>query len=83
MNKFEFGYMVNPILKINKVFREKVEKLLKETIHTSTMSGIRNFIKKNTCVIALVIFDENITTNPMRVFMVLNCILYSVIDNYV
>ena len=47
------------------------------------MSGIRNVTrKKNTCVIAQVMFYENITTNPTKVFRVLICVLYSVIDNY-
>ena len=46
------------------------------------MSGIRNVLNKyNKCVIALAIIDENRTTNPMKVFMVLSCVLYNVIDN--
>ena len=45
------------------------------------MTGIRN-VKKSTCVIALVIFYENRTHNPTKVFMVLNCVLNYVIDNY-
>ena len=65
------------------MFREQVEKLSKETFHPSNMSGIRNFMKKNMCVIALVIFYENIKTNLMKVFRELSCVLYYVIDNYV
>ena len=48
------------------------------------MSGIKNTTKKeNICVIALVMFYENITTNPMKMFRVLSCVVYSVIENYV
>ena len=48
------------------------------------MSGIRNVLKKeNMCVIALVIFYENRTNNTMKVFRVLSCVLYTVIENYV
>ena len=48
------------------------------------MDGIINvFNKDNTGVIALVMFYENITTNKMKVFRVLSCVLYTVIENYV
>ena len=39
--------------------------------------------KKNTCVIELVMFYENITTDPMKVFRVLSCVIYYFIENYV
>ena len=39
--------------------------------------------KDNTCVIALVVFNENIKTNPMKVFRVLSFVVYSFIDNFV
>ena len=48
------------------------------------MSGIINVTrKKNMCVIELVIFYENGTTNQMKVFRLLSCVIYYVIDNYV
>ena len=47
------------------------------------MSGIINVTrKKNMCVIELVIFYENGTTNQMKVFRLLSCVIYYVIDNY-
>ena len=55
-NKFLIGYMVNPTLNVNKVFRYQVEKFLTYIFHRSTMSGIRNDIKNYSCVIALLIF---------------------------
>ena len=45
------------------------------------MAGIRNAPKNNTCVIALVMYYENIKTDPMKVYRVLSCVIYSVIDN--
>ena len=84
MIKFSIGYMVNPTLNGNKVLRNQVEQCLKYKLHSSTMSGIKNTTKKeNICVIALVMFYENITTNPMKMFRVLSCVVYSVIENYV
>ena len=35
------------------------------------------------CVIALVMFYENRTTNPMKVFMLLSYVLYYFIENYI
>ena len=47
------------------------------------MYSIRNVLKKyNMCVIALLMFYENITENPMKLFRVLSFILYFFIDNY-
>ena len=84
MNNFTIGYMLNTTLNVNKVFRDQVGKLLKDAFHPGNMSGINNVLKKeSTCVISLVIFYENITTNPMKVFRVLIFVLYYVIDNYV
>ena len=48
------------------------------------MTGIIDIIKtNNTCVIPLVIFYENRTKNAKKVYRVLSCIFYSVIENYV
>ena len=33
MSQFEIGYMVNPTLHVNKVFREQVDECLRETFH--------------------------------------------------
>ena len=46
MNQFAIVYMVNPTLNFNKVFRKKVDKRLKETVHPITISGIRNIMKR-------------------------------------
>ena len=44
--QFAIGYMINRILNFNKVFREQVYKFSKQTFHSSTMTGIRNVMKK-------------------------------------
>ena len=50
MNQSEIGYMINPTLHVNKVFRYQVEKFLKETFHQSTMTAIRNVTRKKDTV---------------------------------
>ena len=75
--------MVNHTLDFNKVFREQVKECLKYIFNTSNIYGIRNVMKKNTCVIALVTFYDNRTTYPMKVFTRLSFALYSVIENYI
>ena len=41
MNQFAIEYIVNPTLKINKVFSDQVEKKLEEIFHSSITSGIK------------------------------------------
>ena len=50
MNKFEIGYMINPALNVDKVFREKVDKCLREIFHQNTMSIIIN-VQKQICAL--------------------------------
>ena len=48
------------------------------------MELIRDFAKKkNTRVIALIMFYDNRGTKPKKVYRVLSCVLYSLIENYV
>ena len=48
------------------------------------IENIRDVLKKNnTCAIALIVFYENKDTEPKKVYRVLVCVLYSIIDNYV
>ena len=39
IKQFKIGYMINPTLNVNKVFRYQVEKWVKEKFHQSTMKG--------------------------------------------
>ena len=83
MSQFAIVYMVKPTLHVNNSFRDQVETFLKEAFHSSTHSSIKHVKKNNNmCVIALVIFYETRATNLMKVFRVLSCVVYYVIENY-
>ena len=76
--------MNSPIFHINKAFIEQVEKYLRATFHQNTKEGIKSVMrKKGTCVIPLIFFYENKTNNPIKVYRVLSCVLYSFIEYYV
>ena len=48
------------------------------------MKTIRDCLKKkNTCVMALTMFYENNGIKPKKVYKVLSCVIYSLINNYV
>ena len=51
---------------------------------SSEYHGMYNkcYDKKDTCVIAPIMFYETKTNNPLEVYMVLSCVLYSVIEKY-
>ena len=75
--------MLYPSLHINKVFREKFEKFLRDTFNLNTMENIRYVMKnKDTCVIALIMFYESKGKKPIKLYRVLSCVLYFIIDNY-
>ena len=62
MNTFSIGYMINLVLHVHKVFRYQVGKCLRATFHQSTMEDMKKFMRKrNTCVIAIVMFYETKT----------------------
>ena len=59
INKFAIGYMINPSLHFNKVFKEHVEKCWSATYYESKTETIKDCLrKKNTCVMALIMFYE-------------------------
>ena len=48
------------------------------------METIRDFLKnKNTCVMVLIIIYENNGGKAKKVYIVLSCVVYSFIENYV
>ena len=84
IDQFTIGYTINPSLHVNKVFREQVEKFLNATFHEKIMKNIRNILKnKNTCVIALIIFYENKLIKPKKLYRVLSCVIYYLMENYI
>ena len=53
INPFSNGYMINPSLNFNKLFKEQIETLLSSTFHERIMETIRDCMrKKNTCVMS-------------------------------
>ena len=63
-NHFAIGYMINPALNCNKVSRQQVKEFLSVSFHKNTMETIRDFLmKKNTCVVSLIIVYEKIEKN--------------------
>ena len=60
INEFSIGYMMNPNLVINKVFKEQVKICLKTKFSTTILSHISKIsLKPDTRVLALVMFHEN------------------------
>ena len=61
VHKFAIGYMINPSLHINKIFKTQVEKLLGCSFSTETMKTIKScLMKKNTSVMALITIYETV-----------------------
>ena len=60
INQFAGGYMINTSIRVNKVFREQVEKCLRAKFNENKMDNIRYVMRnKDTCVIALTVFYES------------------------
>ena len=71
IHRFSIGYMVNSSLHVNKVFIEQVEIFLNATFHERTMVTITHVMKKkNTYIIALIIFYETKVTKQKKVYRV-------------
>ena len=84
INQFAIGYMINPSINCNKVIREQVEKWLSFSLHKRTMETIKYFLrKKNTCVMALISFYEINGLKTKKVYRVLICVVYSLIEDHV
>ena len=65
-------------------FKDQVRVCFRKTYGPDTTSHINTILmKKNTRVIALVIFYEIGKTNPRKMFRVLSCVIYAIIDKYV
>ena len=49
INKCAIGYMVNPILYVNKLFKEQVENCMNDTFLTTTQPDIKCYVKNKLC----------------------------------
>ena len=57
INEFSFGYMLNPVLHTNKVFRDQVKACLNNTFGADTNKHMnKKLMKRDTRVLALVFF---------------------------
>ena len=84
MNEFSFAYMVNPNLYPNKVFKDQVKSCLGNTFGADTNKHINNILlRHSTRVIALIVNYEHGSFNTSKVFKVLSCVIYTIIDKYV
>ena len=75
--------MFNPALYTNKVFKEQVKACLSNTFGADTNKHINNILlKQNKRVIALVVSYEHGNLNTRKMFKVLRCVIYTIIDRY-
>ena len=78
INGFFIGYMMNPNLHKNKVFREQVKLCLKNTFGSSTITHTgKILLKPNTRVLVLVMFYENRKKYKENVQSVELCDIYN------
>ena len=83
-NKFSFAYMCNPTLFRHKVFKEQVKLCLKDTFGADKNKQINVILKRpNTRVIALIHIYEHGSFSTIKMFKVLSCVVYTIIDKYV
>ena len=84
INDLPIGYMMNPFLHTKKYFREQVKGCLKNTFSPSINTHIgKILLKDNKIVLALVILYKNRKTNTRKMFIVLSCVIYTIIRKYV
>ena len=77
-------YTMNKTLNGKRAFKDQVKLCLKHTFGPDTNSHIYITLQKpNTRVLALVIFYESGKTIIRKLFRVLSCIIYTIIDKYV
>ena len=84
INEFYFAYLLNPVLHTNKVFRDQVKGCLSNTFGVYNYKHInKTLMKRDKRVLALVVFYEIGNFNPRKIFRVLSCVIYTIIDRYV
>ena len=68
----------------NKAFKYQVKACFKNTFGKDTNYHINTILmKKNTRVLALVVFYELRNIHPRKMFKVLSCVIYTIINRYV
>ena len=80
INEFKIVYMINTVLNVNKYFRYQVEKCMYTTFGETTQTFIKATVSKNnTSVLALIMFYEAKVYNTKKAFIVLSCIIHTII----
>ena len=70
-----------PTLYKNKVFKDEVKACLGNTFGADTNKHINNILlRHNTRVIALIVHYEHGTFKTRKLFKVLSCVIYTIID---
>ena len=76
--------MLNPHLNKYKAFKDQVKSCLSSTFGADTNKHInKTLMKRDTRVLSLVVFYELGNINPGKMFKVLSCVIYTIIDRYV
>ena len=84
INEYYFAYMLNPHLNKNKAFKDQVKTYLNNTFGADTNKHInKTLMNRDTRVLALVVFYEQGDFNPRKMFRVLSCVIYTIIDRCV
>ena len=74
--QFVIGYMINPYLHFNNVFKTKVKKCLGCYFSIETMKTLKNcLMRKNTFVMALIMIYETVGIAIIKVYRVLGCVV--------
>ena len=84
INEFSFAYMFNPTLHTKKVFKDQVKACLGNTFGADTNKHINNILlRHNTRVISLIVNYDHGSFSARKLFKVLSCVIYTIIDKYV
>ena len=84
IHQISIGYMINPSLRINNVFRTQVQKFLGYYFSIKKLISIRDcLLKKNIYVMAPIIIYETVGITIRNSYIVFSCVVYTLIDNYV
>ena len=84
MNEFSFAYMCNTTLYKHKVFNDQVKSCLGKKFGADTKKYIKDILlRPNTRVISLIVNYEHGSLSTRKLFKVLSCVVYKIIDKYV
>ena len=76
INEFTIGYIINPSLNVKKYFGEQVEKCMYTTFDEITKTFINATLeKKNTIVLAFIMFYETRANYSKKSYRVLRCVI--------